>query len=127
MRDIYEDDENDNDGGLTRKDFQDLARHYIRLFFKNKVDEHGFAIDVEELLTERNISLVLNLDICNGVPLIYEAMPRPKEKRKGKFAEDIEMMLKLLRECAKMSIPKPFEAGLIAIYVEVCKGYKVEA
>ena len=126
MHDIYDDNETDNDGGLTTKDFQDLARHYIRLFFKNKVDEHGFEIDTEELLTQRNISLVLNLDICDGVPLIYDAMP-PREKRKGRLPEDIELMLKLLSECAKMSIPKPFEAGIIAIYVEVCKGCKVDA
>jgi hypothetical protein len=127
MHDIYEDNETDTDGGLTTKDFQDLARHYIKLFFKNKVDECGCEIDTEELLTQRNVSLVLNLDVCEGMPLIYEAMKCQKDqKRKGKLPEDVELILKLLNECSRMSMPKPFAAGLCAIYIEVCKGCKLD-
>jgi len=127
MTEIY-DDEIDNDDGLTTKDFQDLARHYILQFFKNKVDEHGFEIDIEELLTERNVSLVLNLDICDGMPLIYTALEQKQatQKRKGKVADDVELVLKLLRECSRMSLPKLCAAGLVAIYVEVCLGCKLE-
>ena len=130
-------DDTELEDGLTTKECQDaqqyirdckdLARQYIKLFFKNKVDEHGFEIDTDDLLTERNISLVLNLDICEGMPIIYEAMQCKKEiKRKGKISEDVELVLKLLNECSKMSMPKSFAAGLIVIYVEVCKGCKLD-
>ena len=127
MTEIH-DDEIDNYDGLTKKDFQDLARHCIRQFFKNKVDEHGFEIDIEELLTDRNISLVLNLSVCDGMPLIYTALKQKEthNKRKSKVSEDVELVLKLLNECSKMSLPKPCAAGLIVIYTEVCKGCKLE-
>ena len=127
MTEIYDDNEEHDDGSLTIKDFKDLARQYIKLFFKNKVDEHGFEIDTDDLLTDRNISLVLNLNICEGMSIIYDALKcNTEQKRKGKIPEDVEIALKLLNECSKMSMPKPFAAGLIAIYVEVCKGCKLE-
>jgi len=127
MTEIYDDEIDNNDDGLTTKDFQNLAKHYIRQFFKNKVDEHGFEIEIEELLTDRNVALVLNLDICDGMPLIYNALKKKEAKKsKGKVSEDVEMVLKLLNQIAKMSLPKPCAAGLIAIYVEVCQGCTFE-
>lgn len=131
MAEIYDDDveRNDKDCALTKRDFQDLARYYIRTFFRNKVDEYGSQIDPEELLTDRNISLVLNTSICNGLPDIYSALKplfKGAVKKKGKYPEDVELVLKLLRELAKLSLPKTSFTGLIAIYLEVCKGCKVD-
>jgi hypothetical protein len=128
MNEIYDENETEHEDDVITRDFLALAKHYIRQFFKNKVDEHGFEIDVEDLLTERNISLVLNLGICKGMPIIYNAMKSKREiqKRKGKIPEDVQLVLKLLNECSRMLMPKLFAAGLIAIYVEVCKGCKLD-
>lgn len=115
-----------NDCILTRKDFEDLASYYIRTFFRNKVDEYGAEIDPEELLTERNISLVLNMSICDGMPAIYKALKTKKDaNRKGKIPDDVQLVLKLLNDCSKLSIPKTAATGLISVYVEVCKGCTV--
>ena len=124
MTDIYDDENEQNDDCiLTRKDFEDLASHYIRTFFRNKVDEYGVAIDPEELLTERNISLVLNMSVCDGMPIIYKALKTKKEvKKKGKIPDDVQLILQLLNECSKLSLPKSAATGLISVYVEVCKG-----
>jgi len=129
MRDTYEDNEIDTDDGLTTKDFTELAKSYIRTFFNNKTNEFGSVINPEDLITERNISLVLNTSICDGLPLIYEAL-KPilsmTVKKKGQHADDVQLVLKLLREMAKLSLPKTSFTGLIAIYLEVCKGYTVD-
>lgn len=128
MANLYEDENEQNeDGGLTRKDFEDQACYCIRTFFRNKVDEYGSAIDPEELLNERNICLVLNMSICDHLPVIYKALKSlNKEKKKGKLPDDVQMVLKLFNECAKLSIPKRAETGVVAIYVEVCKGCTVD-
>lgn len=129
MRDTYEDNEIDNDDGLTTKDFKELAKSYIRIFFSDKTNEFGSVINPEDLITERNISLVLNTSICDGLPLIYETL-KPilgkSVKKKGQHADDVQLVLKLLREMAKLSLPKTSFTGLIAIYLEVCKGYTVD-
>lgn len=126
MTELY--DEEQDDSCLTEKDFIDLAKTYLTMFFKNRLDDNGCEIEIEELHTKRNISLVLNLSICDGMPLIYEALDSKKAgpKRKGKISEDVEFVIKMLNECAKLSMPKPFAAGLIAVYLETCKGCKIE-
>ena len=124
---IDDDQEQFDDCVFTKKDFKDLASTYLTLFFKNKIDDDGFAIDLEDLLTDRNISMVLNFDICDGMPLIYESLKKVynKEKRKGKLPDDIKFILKMFNECSKMSIPKNFASGLVAVYIEMCKGCKI--
>lgn len=131
MYETYEEQEQEqeqqNDGALTTEDFIDLAKAYLSLFFRNKVDEHGFTIELEDLLTRRNVSMVLNLNVCEGVPLIYEALKSShKEKRKGKLSEEINLVLKLLNECSRMSVPKNFATGLVAVYIEKCKGLDID-
>jgi hypothetical protein len=119
----------EEEGAFTQEDFKDLAKTYLCLFFKRKKDVNGLEIEREDLLTDRNISMVLNFDICEGSRLIYDALSplygKEIQKRKGKVPLDILMFLKLLNECAKMSVPKCFAAGLVAVYVEICKGCKV--
>lgn len=125
---FYNDVEDDDDDcAVSNKDCQNLAEHYIRLFFRSKTDEYGSLIDPDELLTPRNVSLVLNMSICDHMPILYDALGHlPKEKRKGKIPDDVVLALKLFHECSKLSIPKNFATGLVALYIEVCKGCKLE-
>lgn len=126
MTEIYDDDLELHDNEVNTQDCVEYAKHFLKMFFKDRVDECGCEIEVEDLLTRRNISLVLNMTVCDGMPIIYDVLKTTKkEKRKGKLPEDVEMVIKLLNEVAKMSAPKNFAAGLIAVYVEVCKGCKL--
>jgi len=109
--------------GLTLRDFKNIAKEYILLFFCK-----DNTLDKEALLTNRNVSLVLNLDICSGLPLIYDAVTSNAEfktKKKTKVSPDISFVLSMLNKCAKLMIPKCFAVGLIAIYLETVKGCKV--
>lgn len=123
MNEIYDDTEHD----VTTQDYMEYAKYFLKMFFRNRVDEYGCEIEVEDLLTERNVSIVVNMTVCDGMPIIYDVLKTTtKEKRKGKLPEDIEMVIKLLNDVAKMTAPKNFAAGLIAVYVEVCKGCKLD-
>jgi ferredoxin-thioredoxin reductase catalytic subunit len=108
---------------FTADDLKELAKNHIRLFFKDK------AVEDKKLYTDRNICLVLNLDICEGIPAIYEAL-KPSHKKdvpkKKRLTEDVSFVLGLLRECSQLGIPKCSAAGLIAVYMETCKGYKLD-
>lgn len=131
MQEIYDEvEEQQHDGSLTKQDFIDLAKSYLSLFFKNKVDENGFEVEPEELLTERNISLVLNLSVCNGMSIIYDALRssygKETQKRKGKIPGDIQFVLEIFNECSRMSVPKNFATGLVAVYVETYRGCQLD-
>lgn len=112
------------DCAFTVNDIKQLARDYLSLFFTNKVNHKGENIDKDVLLSERNVSLVLNMDICGGMPLVYEALDMCQS---NKDTQDVELVLGLLRECANLCIPKCFVAGLVGVYVEICKGRSLNA
>ena len=127
---LEEEEELEEEGAFTQADFKDLAKACLCLFFKNKKDVNGLEIEREDLLTEQNISMVLNFDICEGSRFIYDGLKqlygKEMQKRKGKVPLDMQLFLKLLNECSKMSVPKCFAAGLAAVYIEICKGCKIE-
>lgn len=121
---LFEDEE-DLDGGLSLKDFRNLAKEYLLLFFST------YNIDKDDLITDRNISLVLNFDVCSGVPKLYAAMTgkpdfKPNSKKKSKIAPDIQFMISMLNRCAKLTIPKCFAVGLVAVYLELVKNCKIK-
>lgn len=131
MVEIYDDDPNEqnDDCVVTTKDCVELAKQCLQMFFRNRVDEYGFDIEIEDLLTDRNISLTLNLTVRDDLPVIYDALKqhgKKEPKKKGKFSEDVELVLKILNECSRMSIPKNLATGLLAVYIEVCKGCKLD-
>ncbi len=124
------DDELQFEEDVAVSEVEELAKSYIRLFFKNRLDRNGEEIEVEELFTNRNISLVLNQTVCEGLLPIYSALtPRFRKenaKRRGKVSADVECVLKLLNDCSKLGIPKCCATGLLVMYVEVCEGCKVD-
>jgi hypothetical protein len=115
---------------FSKDDLIGLAKTYLSLFFKNRLDSDGNPMDPEILFSERNISLVLNCDICSGMPLFYDAVKskyrKENIKRKGKIQADVECVLQLLNQCSKVSVPKCFAAGLIAVYAEMCEGCQID-
>lgn len=104
---------------FTINDLKSLAKNYLNVFFKDvNAKEKPFGADV--LHTERNISMVLNLNICEGMPLIYEAMESKFDKR-----DDLVFVITELRRCSKLGLPKCFAAGMVGVYLEICKGCKL--
>jgi hypothetical protein len=127
--DTLDDVEDENeDCPFDIRDIQEMAKGYIDLFFFDKKDENGKEVSIKSLYTPRNISLALNLNICNDMSKLYEAMKSKfnGSKRKGKIPVDVEYILNKLNLCSKRGIPKAYAMGIIAIYLEVFEGCKVE-
>lgn len=120
--DCYEDYE---ECAFTIDELKNLAKEYLEVFF----NKYGVEVESGKIYTERNISLVLNLDITSGIPIVYEAMDSIQEfkmKKKGKMPPDVGFILQSLRNCASLCIPKSFATGIIAVYLEVCKDCKLQ-
>jgi hypothetical protein len=111
-----------------------LAKHYIDMFFKDKSLYCGGSIPKNMLHKDRYISAVLNLDICNGMDYIYDAVgvtyteeQMRYYERQGQLPEDVKYVISLFSMCAKAGIPKQFAVGIIVIYLELCEGHKLAA
>lgn len=105
---------------FTVNDLKSLAKNYLNVFFKDVSTREGEILDADILHTERNISMVLNLNICDGMPLIYKAMEPKFDKR-----DDLIFVIAELLRCSKLGLPKCFATGMLGVYLEVCKGCKL--
>jgi len=110
---------------FTVDDMKCLAKNYLNVYFKNL--KNGQKFNVDKLHTPRNISMVLNLDICEGMPIIYNAIkPYFKNIEEGKIPKDILFVMSELNRCSKLGLPKCFAVGVIGVYLEICMGCKLE-
>lgn len=109
---------------FTVDDMKCLAKNYLNVYFKNLKNGQKFSID--RLHTARNISMVLNLNVCDGMHIIYDAM-KPKFKNSGgKIPDDVLFVIAELNRCSKLGLPKCFAVGVIGVYLEVCMGCKLD-
>lgn len=111
-----------------------LAMYYIDLYFCDKQDDKGKAIPKSVLHSERYISYVLNLDICNGMEKIYQLVgveytneQMRHFERQGQLPDDVKYVISTLHDCSKRGIPKQFAIGIFLMYLELCEGYKLAA
>ncbi len=116
------------------EDLRKLAVFYINSFFSDKAYFCGGPIPKKKLTSPRYLSLLLNLDVCNGMHYIYDvigsnytdAQARCFEKQ-GKLPDDVTYAISLLDKCCKSGIPKCFAVGLTIMYLELCEGHKIAA
>jgi hypothetical protein len=131
---------------------RELAKKYIKQFFEGEQHHSGGPIPDCILLTERNIQMVIDLNICDGVQRAYDLLesssqPIPKipeveinlEKDippedipddepdfdDSLFPSDVQLVVGLIHRCKNKGIPQPFVAGLFCIYLEVCCGIEL--
>jgi hypothetical protein len=114
------------------EDLRCLARHYTAVFFRDKIGRDGKAVPPKKIYTQDYLSEVMNLEMEDGITRLYTAIGvdyTPEElrefERNGQVADDIKLMIRLLRECAKLGIPKCFASGILCIWAEQCQGKKV--
>ena len=110
------------------------AKHYIEKFFKDKSMYCGGSIPKSVLFRERNIKAVVDLDVCNGMDIIYKTIGSnytEKElivcEQKGRLPDDVVYVISKFRELARAGIPKYFSVGILLIYLELCEGYRLAA
>ena len=119
--------------GFFVQDLKVLAQYYIQLFFSDKVTLDGKPVSVEFMCDSVRIDRILNLDICSGIDLIYDAVGVNYSKdemkgyeRKGHLPDDVKYVLGLYNQCSKLGIPKCFATGIIIMYLELCRGQVIK-
>jgi hypothetical protein len=127
----------ENESGVNAEHVVDdtkwLAKYYIEMYFRDKAMYCGGPIPKHMLYTDRYISAVLNLNVCNGMDIIYNAVgvnytdeQMRHFERQGQLPDDVKYVIYMFRELARAGIPKQFAVGILFIYLELCEGYKLK-
>lgn len=106
---------------------QNAVKDYLDAFFFNKDMHCGGPINARVLHSSNWVSTVMNTDSESGMGRAYAAMEREgfKQTMTNGDTEDIWFMLGLLKECAKLGIPKCFRPGILLVHLELCEGISV--
>lgn len=104
-----------------------LISQYIQCFFKDKSFCCGGKIPKNILTTDRNISIVANYDIINGVQRAYSSLKEHPsfQESLGEVTGDIRLVSSILQELAKSNIPQQFAGGMMLLYLELIVGIDI--
>lgn len=113
------------------KNSKDLAVKYMKLFFFDKEYFKGGKVPLDLLITDKNISKVLNYDIIEGVDNSYRVLEKimninPKVSLDGEVTEDIKIVNQILQLLSYSKVPQQFAGGMLCLYLEYVNGVKFE-
>lgn len=115
--------------GVFVENIRVLAREYINRFFQVQEMYCGGKIPSSFLLTEENISMVMNTSLEDGVRRSYEIIEQDgryqSEAIESLVPEDVKLLISIMNKCSKLGVPKEFVPGIVLIYLEHCEGMKV--
>jgi hypothetical protein len=79
-----------------------------------------------ELHSERYIEMCANTTICEATKIAYKAIARSGRFRdcclEGGIAEDVRMVIGILRGVKRRCIPQEFSAGIMLMHLEIVEG-----
>lgn len=108
---------------------KDLAKHYIKQFFEDKMLYCGGKIPRSCLFSDNVVSMVLNFDICAGVDCAYAALEKTITQQEiklakitGEITSDIKLVNETLRLIARSGVPQQFAGGIMCLYLEFVEG-----
>lgn len=123
----HEDEEPGFDVSVFLGQIRCLARHYMHRFFRS---EGVPAVDPDCLTDDHYIDLVLDLEVEQGVPILYKALgvrysseERSEFKKFGTIPRDVQQVIDLYDWCASLGVPKCFASGILIMYLELCEGH----
>jgi hypothetical protein len=106
------------------KAYEKQAREYMEKFFKDKKFHCGGAIPQKQLFSDANVDLVLSTTFCEGVDMAYEMVENIRVPRnyEQEIEYDIYLVLDTICAVKACGIPKPFQGGIVLLYLKFCKG-----
>lgn len=111
---------------LEEENSRELAIECMKEFFSKRQYYCGGAIPAKTLFSETNIKRVVCLDMEEGISEIHALLRGQEVPEDAKIVEgldwEIDYVQRLLNMCASERIPKIFAAGIILIYLDLCKG-----
>jgi len=111
-----------------KKDIKKIAKEYIKNFFKNKKDHKGYKIKKDQLYENRYLINILNKNISEAAQDVYLVLEKHKKyyKKTEDVTNDIKLVNESLKKIYKSKIPQQFAGGFLLMYLEICKGVKIE-
>jgi hypothetical protein len=113
-----------------KRDVKKIAKYYIKKFFKNKKDFKGQKLNINFLYNKNCIEKLIDMNIPNSTKAIYESLKNTsyveKSKKEKDVTKDIILVNETLKKIYKSKIPQQFAGGMLLLYLEFCKGIKVE-
>ena len=118
---------------VVTKEATELAKSWIVKFFCGteppKEMHYGGPIPEGIIVNDKNVMMLLNVDMSTAVITTYAAMEvhngSPYPIAMGGISDDVRWTLAFIRNCANMRVPDCFVGGLMLIYLEVCEGIKI--
>jgi hypothetical protein len=107
-----------------------LAKEHMRRFFHGRDMHCGGKIQEHQLLTDRNVSLVMNTDVELGTQAAYRAMAEAdyevSDEEDSFVGDEVKLVIRIHHHCKRLGIPKENRAGITLLYLELCQGVDIE-
>lgn len=115
---------------IFKEDLENLARRQINNFFREKKLYCGGPIPNSYLMSDSSITTVVCSKFADGIQSFYEVITssipkKPFELEGEDIDHDIYYFLTLLHETHRCNVWIKFRAGMILLYLKLCKGYKI--
>jgi hypothetical protein len=104
-----------------RKRLEGAVRLHISRYFE---DRH--VPDVVDIHDMRYVDLCIGINICDATDAAYKAMARTerfcKSDLDAPIAEDVRLVIGILRTIRTRCIPQEFSAGILLMHLEILEG-----
>lgn len=120
----------DNSNIAPERATKEEAALFLTRFFTNKKRSFGGPINPAVLLTNRNIELVLRMDLIEALPIYHKCLKEPAvyghhRRSPMSIRERAEHFINLSCSADKMQIPKENFGGILLVYLNLCLGFNI--
>lgn len=111
----------DSRDATERARMEKAAPAYISSYFS------GIALpESVDLASKRYVDMCVDLDICRATDIAYKAIAKSGRFdvscKEGKIADDVRMVIDILRLIRIKCVPQEFSAGIMLMHLEFLEG-----
>ena len=113
---------------IYRPDEEIEVKMFLSRFFKDKQLFDGSSIPDEMLYDKENLDILIDIEFTDQMDMIYREMGTSQcgdRDQGGNISWDVRFVLNHLKECSGLKIPRKYAAGIILIFVKLCRTYNI--
>lgn len=111
--------------GKLFKELEKSVQRWIADFFEDKEFHCGGSIPRSLILSEEAVEMVIGTDFLEGTDVVLEVLrrvPMPFGFNEQLIDWDVHNYLRINKMVRQKGVPKPFQAGIMLLYLKVCEG-----
>lgn len=119
----------DGDLASFTEELKTLARVYITKFFADKSFHCGGKVPASIMFSEASLNMVVSTPFEEGIDLCHHYLKYiqpPAKANQYPINWQVVSVIKMLKQVQKVGIPREMQAGLMLLYLKICKGISVE-